>query len=291
MKRRRFLQLAAGTAGAAAVRATVLASVHNEQEVLLTIRDRALDARDAIRVGAGERVRFHFVHAGFPDEVHLHLPGHLLRVVALDGNPVPTPAAVGVLSLARGERIEALVEMNKPGNWTLGSLDDDERAGGLGVRVAYAGQNGPAQWHSPEIIDWSYARFSAGTRLIPPADQTIELLLEKNHWIIDGHSHADIDHLSFKPNRRYRLRMMNATDRTRPVRLHGYNLELTRVNQIPVSGIIKETISLERYNVVEADVVMTYSSVPWRAIPVSDFVVELQSDCGAAPVFFGPCTL
>ena len=52
----------------------------------------------------------------------------------------------------------------------------------------------------------------------------------------------------------YRLRMMNATDRAHPVHLPGYNLQLTRVNQIPVSGIIKDTIRLERYNVIEADV-------------------------------------
>ncbi|MGB8539926.1 MAG: hypothetical protein WCD57_26110, partial [Acidobacteriaceae bacterium] len=55
---------------------------------------------------------------------------------------------------------------------------------------------------------------------------------------------------------RYRLRMMNATDRARPVHLPGYDLQLTRVNQIPVSGIIKDTIRLERYNVIEADVLM-----------------------------------
>jgi FtsP/CotA-like multicopper oxidase with cupredoxin domain len=254
MKRRRFLQLAAGTAAAAAVRTTALASVHHEQEIFLTIRDRILHAGDAIRVGAGERVRFHFVHAGAPDEVHLHLPGHRFHVVALDRNPVPTPAAVDVLSLARGERIEAITEMNNPGNWTLGSLNDAERAGGLGVHVAYAGQNGPAQWHPPAVVDWSYARFSATTRLAPLPDQTIELLFEKRHWVVDGQSHKDIDHLSFRPGRQYRLRMMNATDRAQPVRLRGYNLQLTRVNQIPVSGIIKDTIRLERYNVIEADV-------------------------------------
>jgi len=260
MKRRRFLQLAAAMAGAAAVRATALASVHNEQEILLTICDRMLDAREAIRVGAGERVRFHFVHAGIPDEVHLHLPGHLFRVVALDENPVPTPAAVGVLSLARGERIEAIVEMNNPGNWTLGSLDDADRAGGLSVRVTYAAQQGPAQWYPPAFVDWSYARFSGPPRLTPPADQSIEVLLEEKpgdrmlHWVIDGKSYPSIEHLSFPPGRPYRLRMMNATSRAYPVRLPGYNLQPSRVNQIPVSGIIKDTIRLERYNVIEADV-------------------------------------
>jgi FtsP/CotA-like multicopper oxidase with cupredoxin domain len=254
MKRRRFLQLAAGTAVAAAVRTTTFAYVHHEQEIFLTIRDRMLDAGDAIRVVAGERVRLHFAHAGAPDDVHLHLPGHRFTVVALDGNPVPTPAAVDVLSLARGERIEAIVEMNNPANWTLGSLNDAERAGGLAVRVAYASQDGPAQWHAPAAVDWSYARFSASTRLIPAPDQTIEMLLEKSHWVIDGQSHTDIDHLSFQPGGRYRLRMMNATDRAHPVHLPGYRFALARVNQIPVFGIIKDTIRLERYNVIEADV-------------------------------------
>jgi FtsP/CotA-like multicopper oxidase with cupredoxin domain len=254
MKRRRFLQLAAGTAAAAAVRTTAFASVHHEQEIFLTIRDRMLDPGDAIRVRAGEGVRFHFVHAGALDDVHLHLPGHCFHVVALDGNPVPTPAAVDVLSLARGERIEAIVEMNNPANWTLGSLNDAERAGGLGVRVTYADQNGPAQWHPPATVDWSYARFSATTRLIPPPDQTIEMLLEKRHWIIDGQSHTHVDHLSLQPGRRYRVRLMNATDQAQPVNLPGYTLQLTRVNQIPVAGIIKDTVRLERYNVIEADV-------------------------------------
>ena len=161
MKRRRFLQLAASIAAAAAVRTIAFASLNHDQEVFLMIRDQMLDAGDAVRVGAGERVRFHFVHAGASEEVHLHLPGHRFTVIALDGNPVPMPAAVEVLSLARGERIEAMVEMNNPGNWTLGSLNDAERAGGLGVRVAYADQNGPAQWHTPKAVDWSYARFSA----------------------------------------------------------------------------------------------------------------------------------
>jgi FtsP/CotA-like multicopper oxidase with cupredoxin domain len=254
MNRRRFLQLGAGTAAAAAVRTTALASVHNEREIFLAIRDRKFDAGDSIRAGTGERVRFHFVHTGAPDEIHLHLPGHRFHVIALDGNPVPTPAPVEVLSFARGERIEAIVEMNNPGHWTLGSLNDAERAGGLGVLVAYAAQSGPAQWHSPARVDWSYARFSATNRSIPPADRTIDMLLEKNHWIIDGRPRADIEHLSFEPGRRYRLRMMNATDRAHPVRLPGYKLQLTRVNQIPVSGIIKDTIRLERYNVIEADV-------------------------------------
>jgi FtsP/CotA-like multicopper oxidase with cupredoxin domain len=155
------------------------------------------------------------------------------------------------------------VEMRKPGNWILGSVDDAERAGGRSVRVVYADQDGPAQWHPPAVVDWSYARFSGINRADPLPDQTIEMLLEKRpglgdrdvHWIVDGQSCSDIDHLSFNAGRRYRVRMMNATDRARPVQLPQHKFALTRVNQVPVSGIIKDTVRLERYNVIEADLV------------------------------------
>jgi FtsP/CotA-like multicopper oxidase with cupredoxin domain len=262
MKRRRFLQLAGTAAAGAAMRRSSFASLMQDREVFITVGGRSLGAGETIRVQTGEQVRFQFVHAGASDEIHLHLPGHRFTVVALDGYPVPTPAAVDVLSLAAGERIHAVVVMSNPGNWTLGSLDDADRAGGRSVRVAYANQHGPAQWHPPAAVDWSYARFSGINRAVPPPDQTIEMLLEKRpesgvrslHWIIDGQSCSDIDHLSFEPGRRYRLRMMNATDRAHPVHLPQHNFALTRVNQVPVSGIIKDTVRLERYNVIEADV-------------------------------------
>jgi FtsP/CotA-like multicopper oxidase with cupredoxin domain len=52
--------------------------------------------------------------------------------------------------------------------------------------------------------------------------------------------------------------MMNATARAHPVHLHHHSFELTRINQVPVSGIFKDTIRLERYNVVEVDVAVSY---------------------------------
>ena len=259
MKRRRFLQLSGTFAGGAAVRASSFASLIRDREVFITIGDKSLGA-EAISVRNGEQVRFQFVHAGGSDEAHLHLPGHRFLVTALDGYPVPTCAAVDVLSLAAGERVHAVVDMRRPGNWVLGSLDDAERAGGRSVRVLYADQDGSAQWHPPTALDWSYARFSGSNRDVPLADQTIEMLLEKRagsgvHWIIDGQSRSGIDHLSFQAGRRYRVRMMNATDRAQPVQLSQHKFVLTRVNQVPISGIIKDTVRLERYNVIEADVV------------------------------------
>jgi FtsP/CotA-like multicopper oxidase with cupredoxin domain len=232
-----------------------------------SFNDQLLGAGEPIRVRAGERVLFHFLNASATEDVLLHLPCHRFTVVALDGNPVPQRAAVDVLSLAVGERVDAMVEMNTPGNWLLGSLDDDERAKGLGVCVEYANQNGSMQWRAPAAVDWSYARFSATGHCAPEPDETLEMLLEKgldsadgiNHWVIHGRSYADIAPLVVHHGRRYRLRMMNATGQAHPVHLHHHSFELTRVNQIPVSGIFKDTIRLERYNVVEADLVLSHT--------------------------------
>jgi FtsP/CotA-like multicopper oxidase with cupredoxin domain len=260
MKRRRFLQLAGTAAAGAAVRTSAFASLIHSQEIFVAIGGKSLGAGEAIRVRTGEQVRFHFVHAGGSEEIHLHLPGHRFTVIALDGYPVPTRAAVDVLSLAAGERIHSVVEMRKPGNWILGSVDDAERTGGRSVRVVYGNQDGPAAWHPPAAVDWSYARFGASNRDVALPDQTIEMLMERRpglgvHWIIDGQTCSDIDQLSFQPELRCRVRMMNATDRALPVQLPQHNFRLTRVNQVPVSGIIKDTVRVERYNVIEADLV------------------------------------
>jgi FtsP/CotA-like multicopper oxidase with cupredoxin domain len=254
-----------------------------------SFNDKLLGAGEPVRVRAGERVLFHFLNASATEDVLLHLPGHRFTVVALDGNPVPKYAAVDVLSLAVGERIDAIVKMNTPGNWLLGSLDDAERARGLGVCVEYANQSGSARWCPPAAVDWSYARFSAPGHHAPEPDQLLEMLLEKrldspggiNPWLINGRSYADIAPRFLQQGCRYRLRVINATDRAHPVHLRGHSFELTRINQIPVSGIFKDTIRLERYNVVEADVVVSqpgpaFFHLPQRLVMDSGYPYEIK---------------
>src|ERR1019366_250890 len=108
---------------------------------IYSINDKALGAGEPIRVNRGERVMFHFLNASAIENRHLALPGHKFNVIALDGNPVPTPAAVDVLMLGPGERIDAWVEMNQPGVWILGAPEDPVREGGLGIVIEYANQH------------------------------------------------------------------------------------------------------------------------------------------------------
>src|ERR1700730_12639060 len=92
-----------------------------------TINGRMLGHGEPVRVKQGERVLFHVLNASATEIRSLALPGHSFKVVALDGNAVPTPDEVPVLWLGTAERISAVVEMNHPGVWILGDLADDDR--------------------------------------------------------------------------------------------------------------------------------------------------------------------
>src|SRR5271163_191433 len=114
-----------------------------------TVNAHMLGAGEPIRVEQGERVLFRLLNASATENVVLALPGHTFKVIAMDGNPVPNPVAVEVLSLAVAERVDAIVEMNAPGVWVLGSTLAEARKMGLGVVVEYAGKSGAPVWNDP----------------------------------------------------------------------------------------------------------------------------------------------
>jgi FtsP/CotA-like multicopper oxidase with cupredoxin domain len=87
---------------------------------------------EPIRVKRGQRLLFHILNGSATEIRSLTLPGHAFEVVALDGNPVPTPVKVPVLWLGTAERISAVVEMNHPGVWVLGDLETTTDGTGWG---------------------------------------------------------------------------------------------------------------------------------------------------------------
>jgi FtsP/CotA-like multicopper oxidase with cupredoxin domain len=101
-------------------------------------------------VKKGQRVLFRLLNADATRDLNLALPVHKFKVIALDGNPVPNPAEVEVLQLVVAERIDAVVEMNNPGVWILGSPRDQDRMIGLGVVIEYENEKGAPQWKIPE---------------------------------------------------------------------------------------------------------------------------------------------
>ena len=231
---------------------------------LFSINGRMLDHNEPIRVRQGERVLFHVLNASATEIRSLALPGHLFRIVALDGNPVPTPAKVPVLWLGTAERISAIVEMSHPGVWVMGDLADDDRERGMGIVVEYAGRNGKPVWLRPEPYRWDYTVFGNPGATAAAADETIEITVVKHNAAAHGFNLWTLNGKAFSmktmqpmytvhQGRRYRLKFRNASDDVHPLHLHRHSFELTRVGGKPTAGVIKDVVMLGGFQEVEFD--------------------------------------
>ena len=233
---------------------------------LFSINGKMLGQGEPIRVKHGERVLFHMLNASATEIRSLALPGHLFRVIALDGNPVPTPADVPVLWLGTAERISAIVEMNRPGVWVMGDLDDDDRGHGMGIVVEYAGRAGKPQWAKPAPFRWDYARFGKAGATPAAPDETIEILVVKhngaangfNIWTLNGEAFSMktmTPKYTVHQGRRYRLKFRNASDDVHPLHLHRHSFELVRFGGKPTAGVIKDVVMLGGFQELEFDFV------------------------------------
>jgi len=233
---------------------------------LFGINGRMLGHGEPVRVEAGEHVLLHVLNASATDIRSLALPGHLFRIVALDGNPVPTHVDVPVLWLGSAERVSALVEMKHPGVWVMGDLGDDDRRHGMGIVVEYAAEKGKPQWIKPKPFRWDYTRFGEanGTPALP--DETIEMTIVKHNGALNGFNQWTLNREAFsmetvKPmypvheGRRYRLKFRNASDDIHPLHLHRHSFELTRIAGKPTAGVIKDVVMLGGFQEVEFDFV------------------------------------
>ena len=205
---------------------------------------------------------FRLLNASGNMGISLALSGHRFIVIALDGNPVPTPATVDVLKLDVAERADVIVEMNNPGVWIFGSTDDDDRNMGMGVVVEYENQSGEPRWVAPPKVDWDYTAFGRSGPAATP-DETIKLTFRKSPEaaaaITAGPSTANpgptptryspwhaVNAIAFMNN--------NSGDNASSSHASTY----VRNNQSwhkATSAVMKDTISMPRYSTAEIDFV------------------------------------
>lgn len=231
-----------------------------------SINGKMLGHGDPIRVRQGERVLFHVLNGSAGEIRSLALPGHHFRIVALDGNPVPSPADAPVLWLGTAERISAIVEMNHPGVWVMGDLADDDRQNGMGIVVEYAGEKGKPRWVKPKPYRWDYALFGKTDAAPAAPDETIEMTIVKHNAALKGFNQWTLNGEAFsmetmKPaftlheGHRYRLKFRNASDDIHPLHLHRHSFELTRIGDKPTAGVIKDVVMLGGFQELAFDFV------------------------------------
>ncbi|MGO9545422.1 MAG: multicopper oxidase family protein [Rhodomicrobium sp.] len=233
---------------------------------LFSINGKMLGQGEPVRVKQGERVLFHILNGSAGEIRSLALPGHSFKVVALDGNPVPTQAEVPLLWLGTAERISALVEMNNPGVWVMGDLADEDRKKGMGIVIEYAGAAGEPQWVKPEPYRWDYTLFGkAGTSPAAP-DESLDFLIVKengalggfNRWTMNGEAFSMEKMkpmVKLRKGRRYRLKFRNASDDIHPLHIHRHSFELVRIHGKPTAGVMKDVVMVGGYQEAEFDLV------------------------------------
>jgi FtsP/CotA-like multicopper oxidase with cupredoxin domain len=245
----------------------------NPSYAVATINGKAMGFGEPLRVKQGQRILLHVLNSS-PTEVHwIALAGHSLRVVALDGNPVPISRTVPMLRLAPAERVCALVEMNNPGIWVLGEVRKHVRALGMAVAIEYENRQGNARWEQPPDLLWNYEQFAAAQ----PSDASIEspidipLVLEskfRGHgameaWTINGHSYPDARVAPLIQGQRYRLRFINRSVDDHPLHLHRHSFELRNLGaslaaeqgapQKDIRGIIKDVVLVDSQTRAEVE--------------------------------------
>jgi len=228
-----------------------------------SINDKSLGAGEPLRVKEGQRVLLHLLNASAIENRRIALPGHKFKVIALDGNPVPSPQLVESLFLGAGERIDAVVEMDHPGVWILGATEDNIRAAGLGIVVEYANQHRQPQWLKPSTLRWDYTVFGApeGTQPASTPDHIFDMIFEKipggsgkfNTWLVNGKPYPHEQEFVLQQGARYRLIFRNRTDDAHPMHLHRHQLELTEINGRKTSGILKDTVVVPYYGRASVD--------------------------------------
>jgi FtsP/CotA-like multicopper oxidase with cupredoxin domain len=226
-----------------------------------SINDKALGSGEPIRVREKQQLLLHFLNASAIENRRVALAGHRMKVIAMDGNPVPRPQLVDSIFVGAGERIDAVVEMDHPGVWILGSTEKPIREAGMGVVVEYAGQNGPPRWIDPPKTPWDYTIFGDASVSSPAPQQTIEMLFDKipggagkfNAWLVNGKPYPHEREFVLQQGTRYRLVMRNRTDDAHPVHLHRHLWELTEVNGKKTAGVIKDTVVVPYYGRVSVD--------------------------------------
>jgi FtsP/CotA-like multicopper oxidase with cupredoxin domain len=226
-----------------------------------TIDGRMLGYHEPVKVREGQRVLLHLLNASASLIHWIALAGHELTVVAMDGNPVPTPTRARAVRLGPAERLDAVLTMTQPGVWILGETRESFRKAGMGIVVEYANQQSKPRWIDPPETLWDYQPFASAPSSTREPDEMIPLRFEsKFHgpgafdtWTINGKSYPKTNPLMLRQGRRYRLRMINRSTDDHPLHLHRHTFEVTSLDGKPVSGLNKDVVVVPGKTATEVD--------------------------------------
>src|SRR3989338_3654808 len=108
---------------------------------LFTINGKSFPASDPIEVKKGDRVRLRLINAGTSTIHPMHLHSHQFKIVAVDGNPVPSGTELirNTITLHPGETYDIEFVAENPGIWLFHCHELHHADDGMIVSIVYEG--------------------------------------------------------------------------------------------------------------------------------------------------------
>ncbi|MCK9285162.1 MAG: multicopper oxidase family protein [Rhodocyclaceae bacterium] len=210
-----------------------------------------------LTVRSGERIRLRLINAASARVFKPAIAGHSMTVIAYDGQAVE-PHAVEVLDLGPGMRADIVIDCMHAAGTTFAIVDRHRRSLGEIGRIVY--QDGKAVRNKPlksslllpgnrlpepniDMATDHYIVFQGGMRGAPIIGTIdgkpgkIQELMEKHGltWTMNfsaQHEHALMHEplLHFRKGEHVRLHMINETEYTHPMHLHGHFFRVLAVD-------------------------------------------------------------
>jgi FtsP/CotA-like multicopper oxidase with cupredoxin domain len=214
-------------------------------------------AGQPLSVRSGERLRLRLINAASARIFRLRLAGHVMTAIAFDGQAVE-PHAVEQVNLGPGMRIDLVIDCLQPAGAVFAINDTGHRGAGEIAQLAYSTQPplrskalaapirlAPNELPEPDLkrAEDHYIIFQGGMRGAPVIGKVdgklakTSEMMEKHGlaWTMNytaQHEHSLLQEplLRFRQGTHIVLRMINETDFTHPMHLHGHFFRVLAIN-------------------------------------------------------------
>lgn len=195
-----------------------------------------------IAVRAGERQRWRIVNAGSARIYRLALEGHVFTVIGSDGGPWRSPASVGEVFLAPGDRVDVLVDIGlAPGDRGALRAEPYERGHAQGVFApidifTLAASTDAAL---PVLSPYSHSRVIEPLHVagVAPREITFDEDLSGSTvtFFVNGETYPDVTPVPASVGQVQVWDLVNLSGMAHPFHLHGFFFQIVERDGVPVS--------------------------------------------------------
>ncbi|MEQ7050209.1 multicopper oxidase family protein [Paenibacillaceae sp. P-4] len=228
---------------------------------LFTMNGKSGDAIEPLIVKQGEKVRIRLINAGYLSH-QMHLQGHQFKVIAMDGQPVNSPAVIQdkVISIAPGERFDLEFVADNPGTWLLDEHSKEDRAHNMRAVIQYEdftkqAAKSDALETLPQFNLAAYGKMAeAAFTLDQTYDQQVMMNLNTEMrngemvYTINGKVFPDTDKIKVAKGDKVMVTFVNQSPTDdHPMHLHGHFFQVLSRNGQPLQGspVVKDTLNVK----------------------------------------------